>query len=136
MSCFARADLTSGMLKGHLFTGHYTEVRKIGVATMGFSVMPVSDNLAFGILAEDAHDDYDQCNSVMPSKENSNKVRGVSRRLVFNIDDFVTEMARSIYDIISQEKMELLAFLKTNEELRMNADNKSHERMQEKIEVS
>jgi hypothetical protein len=45
-------------------------------------------------------------------------------------------MAKSIYANISQEKIELLAFLRTNEERRTNADGKNQERMQERIEVS
>lgn len=48
----------------------------------------------------------------------------------------VAEMARSIYANISQEKMELLTFLKTNEELRNNEEGKNQERFQERIEVS
>ncbi|KAJ9103576.1 hypothetical protein QFC20_004732 [Naganishia adeliensis] len=45
------------------------------------------------------------------------------------------EMARSIYANISQEKMELLTFLKTNEELRKNEEGKNQERFQERLEA-
>jgi hypothetical protein len=46
------------------------------------------------------------------------------------------EMAKSIYANISQEKMELLRFLKTNEEVRMHEQGRTQEQLQERIDVS
>jgi signal-transduction protein with cAMP-binding, CBS, and nucleotidyltransferase domain len=72
----------------------------------------------------------------MHSMGNSNKVRRISGRVVLDADGLVVEMAKSIYANISQEKMELLRFLKTNEEVRMDQQGKSQAELQERIEVS
>lgn len=55
---------------------------------------------------------------------------------MLDTDDLLVEMANSIYANISQEKMELLRFLKTNEEVRQQEQGKNQAELQRRIEVS
>lgn len=55
---------------------------------------------------------------------------------MLDTDDLLVEMAKSIYANISQETMELLRFLKTNEEVRQQEQGKNQAELQEGIEVS